>query len=156
MAPARSADCPCPYQPEGKTSWSEKSLKSVPANACFTLQLIRLLASSQEISAVVQDPVPSRVPQSRIFQPSAPRPSRSPPWKSSLEAELSSQREGRLQLSKGHWTFRTSVIAFFMLSFGSAPTAICGLLSMGTNRMDGILWMPNMAARSCSACVSTL
>jgi len=36
-------------------------------------------------------------------------------------------------------TFNTSFIAFFSVSLGKAPTAICGLSFSGTKRMLGML-----------------
>jgi len=53
-------------------------------------------------------------------------------------------------------TLRTSLITCCSDSFGSAPAAICGLSSIGMNRIDGMLWMPKAMANSCSLSVSTL
>jgi hypothetical protein len=53
-------------------------------------------------------------------------------------------------------TFRTSLITWRSDSLGNAPCAICGLSSIGMNRIDGMLCMPKAIASSCSASVSTL
>ena len=51
---------------------------------------------------------------------------------------------------------RYSSIAFLNASFGIAPCNICGLPLIGMKRIDGMLRMPNAAARSGSFSVLTL